>query len=644
MTMSLEALAGPINGHSNGVIHKMPSNLTLGSEESDIIFDTPEQEASHFREKYREAAEALQDTRLELEEFQLSSKELENELENELAEREQKEADQKQRIKRLEADVEDWRNKHVALQKTHSSTTSAMQREMDNLRSERDKTLIALRDLEMGNDELERNERVAVSSLLDVESRYNRAIEEKTLLEQEVVLKQELDGDLQRLKDELRDANNEIAILRDQLTRTIPTPPSSVSVPRSPAQETATLTPSEPPEPISAKPLTPGPLSTGFPRSATSSSIPLMSPSMKRFSTTNPALSRSTTSRNLAAAAAPPASPALHRSRSGLPVASPARAAQMQATVSSKNRGRNILREMQVRLKAADDKIGKLNLRRNVSNPISDGGKRTVTQPPQPALNKRLAALQETPGDRSVLSMQSPNGGWIMVEETETPDQKGSAAEPQSPLQQATQRAVSSASTKTLPSRPGIPSPLTNHLSQSTRTPGPRPPSTLARTTLTSSTSTESYASRPMSPPSSSRPMSPSMLPQPSRSYMRAPSPSLATLSASMSPTSRPSSRTGVRAKPNIGRGPPPVFSQTRNVPTSTPSALRRSTRRSSMGPNEAHLPPTSIPAPKASPGRPMSVPQFTYDEQPPVPRIPSAHLRESKRHNTTVGGKSGVD
>lgn len=30
---------------------------------------------------------------------------------------------------------------------------------MDNLRSERDKTLIALRDLEMGNDELERNER-----------------------------------------------------------------------------------------------------------------------------------------------------------------------------------------------------------------------------------------------------------------------------------------------------------------------------------------------------------------------------------------------------------------------------------------------------------------------------------------------------
>lgn len=66
------------------------------------------------------------------------------------------------------------KSKHVSLQKMHSSTTAAMQvrddelegvnvltiqREMDNLRSERDKTLVALRDLEVGNDELERNER-----------------------------------------------------------------------------------------------------------------------------------------------------------------------------------------------------------------------------------------------------------------------------------------------------------------------------------------------------------------------------------------------------------------------------------------------------------------------------------------------------
>jgi len=45
---------------------------------------------------------------------------------------------------------------------------------------------------------------VAVSSLLDLESKYNRAIEEKTLLEQEVIHIQDLEEERQRLRDELR--------------------------------------------------------------------------------------------------------------------------------------------------------------------------------------------------------------------------------------------------------------------------------------------------------------------------------------------------------------------------------------------------------------------------------------------------------
>jgi hypothetical protein len=46
--------------------------------------------------------------------------------------------------------------------------------------------------------------RVAVSSLLDLESKYNRAIEEKTLLEQEIVAREELEIETQRLRDEIR--------------------------------------------------------------------------------------------------------------------------------------------------------------------------------------------------------------------------------------------------------------------------------------------------------------------------------------------------------------------------------------------------------------------------------------------------------
>lgn len=45
---------------------------------------------------------------------------------------------------------------------------------------------------------------MAASSLLDMEIKYNRAIEDKTLLEQELIQKQELEEECQRLKDDVR--------------------------------------------------------------------------------------------------------------------------------------------------------------------------------------------------------------------------------------------------------------------------------------------------------------------------------------------------------------------------------------------------------------------------------------------------------
>lgn len=56
----------------------------------------------------------------------------------------------------------------------------------------------------MGNDDLERNERAVLSSLADAEVKYARVLEEKILLEQELLDKASLEEQLQRLKDELR--------------------------------------------------------------------------------------------------------------------------------------------------------------------------------------------------------------------------------------------------------------------------------------------------------------------------------------------------------------------------------------------------------------------------------------------------------
>lgn len=56
----------------------------------------------------------------------------------------------------------------------------------------------------MGNDDLERNERAISSSLADTEQKYARVLEEKILLEHELLDKATLEEESQRFKDDLR--------------------------------------------------------------------------------------------------------------------------------------------------------------------------------------------------------------------------------------------------------------------------------------------------------------------------------------------------------------------------------------------------------------------------------------------------------
>lgn len=95
-------------------------------------------------------------------------------------------------------------SKFITLQTTHNTTTTSLQREIDTLRQQQQKYKVQLRELEIGNDDLERNERAVLSSLADVEAKYSRVLEEKILLEQELLDKASLEEQTQRLKDELR--------------------------------------------------------------------------------------------------------------------------------------------------------------------------------------------------------------------------------------------------------------------------------------------------------------------------------------------------------------------------------------------------------------------------------------------------------
>lgn len=92
----------------------------------------------------------------------------------------------------------------MSLQTTYNTTTTQLQRELDKLRQEFQRNRVQLRELEMGNDDLERSERAVSSSLADMEAKYSRVLEEKILLEQELLEKAKMEENMQRLRDELK--------------------------------------------------------------------------------------------------------------------------------------------------------------------------------------------------------------------------------------------------------------------------------------------------------------------------------------------------------------------------------------------------------------------------------------------------------
>lgn len=169
--------------------------------------------------KYHEVSELLQETRAELDEFQTSSKELEEELERELESTERQMSDLRNRVERVERERDDCKGKLATLQGTHNTTVNSLQRELDALRQQHALIKVQLRELEVGNDDLERSEREVSSSLADLEGRYAKALEEKIMLEHELQDRVTLEEDMQRLRDELREANEETSIMKEQNTR-----------------------------------------------------------------------------------------------------------------------------------------------------------------------------------------------------------------------------------------------------------------------------------------------------------------------------------------------------------------------------------------------------------------------------------------
>ncbi|XP_063171058.1 nuclear distribution protein nudE homolog 1 isoform X2 [Candoia aspera] len=179
-------------------------------------FNSAEEEKSYWKElsaKYKQCAESAQE---ELHEFQEGSREYEAELEMQLQQLESRNRDLLSENSRLQMEVESVKEKLASQHATGHQQVSALEEELAQARASRDQLQRYIRELEQGNDDLERAKRATITTLEDFEQRLNQAIERNAFLESELDEKESLLESVQRLKDEARDLRQELAVQQKQ--------------------------------------------------------------------------------------------------------------------------------------------------------------------------------------------------------------------------------------------------------------------------------------------------------------------------------------------------------------------------------------------------------------------------------------------
>ena len=175
---------------------------------------TLEDELAYYKKQYEQLE-------LDLADFQASSKELEEQLEKDVDTAEKNERKLKEQVEKLGFEVSEWKSKHQQSKTEANSAQNRLESEIKGLREENRGLKGRLRDIEVANDDYERQARNTTSSLEDLESKLNVAIERGVLLEDEMkVGEQEREAlriETQRLRDELGDLKIESEITLEKL-------------------------------------------------------------------------------------------------------------------------------------------------------------------------------------------------------------------------------------------------------------------------------------------------------------------------------------------------------------------------------------------------------------------------------------------
>jgi len=179
-------------------------------------FNSTEEELIFWKERYGIISAALKETRHALDEFQAESRDYEEELEHNLEVMEAQNKELRGIVSVLQLELEHWKRKYQDDRLDSNEQIASLQREFEYLRQQQNSFKERTRALELDNDDLERHGREAECSRRDLEVKLSSVMERNTYLEQEFEVKQKLVVVVQRLKDELRDLQLELSVLKSR--------------------------------------------------------------------------------------------------------------------------------------------------------------------------------------------------------------------------------------------------------------------------------------------------------------------------------------------------------------------------------------------------------------------------------------------
>ncbi|PIA15940.1 hypothetical protein COEREDRAFT_81643 [Coemansia reversa NRRL 1564] len=192
------------------------------NDEEAMDFASPQEEIEYWRDQTYSLRAKIEYMNNEHNIFVADSAELEREMEEEVRRVETANADLRAKNEKYKYEIADLKEKYQNAQLKAGEGLASIERELQFVRSQQEYYQSRTRELEQDNDDLERNGRAAKSSLQAMETRLSQAMEENSHLMGEVEAKKMLADEVQRLKDELKDMNLELTIVRNRNSRAVP--------------------------------------------------------------------------------------------------------------------------------------------------------------------------------------------------------------------------------------------------------------------------------------------------------------------------------------------------------------------------------------------------------------------------------------